>query len=153
MFMNNDFMLYPNFKMKALTFSYDDGVKEDRAFVALLNKYGLKGTFNLNSGLMAKEKRVDDKICPEEIADLYKGHEVAVHTVHHPFLEKMPESVIATEVLDDRRNLEKYVDYPVRGMAYPFGTYDERVINVLKAVGIKYSRTTEAHHNYILPTN
>jgi peptidoglycan/xylan/chitin deacetylase (PgdA/CDA1 family) len=87
--MNNDFMLYPNFKVKALTFSYDDGVKEDRPFVALLNKYGLKGTFNLNSGLMAKEKKMDDKICPEEIPDLYKGHEVAVHTVHHPFLEKI----------------------------------------------------------------
>ncbi len=152
MFMNNDFMLFPNFAKKALTFSYDDGVKEDRQFIALLNKYGLKGTFNLNSGLML-EGNDENKIKPEEIATLYEGHEVAVHTVHHPFLEKMPESVITTEVLDDRRNLEKFVNYPVRGMAYPFGTYDERVINVLKACGIKYSRTTEAHHNFILPTN
>lgn len=151
MFMNNDFMLYPDFKTKALTFSYDDGVKEDRRFVALLNEYGLKGTFNLNSGVMPEKKEEDGKIAAEEIAELYKGHEVAVHTVHHPFLEKMPPSVITVEVLDDRRNLEKYTDYPVRGMAYPFGTYNDTVIDVCRGCGIKYSRTTETHHNFILP--
>ncbi len=36
-------------KMKAVTFSYDDGVTQDQRLIALLNKYGLKCTFNLNS--------------------------------------------------------------------------------------------------------
>ena len=151
MFMNNDFMLYPGFKVKALTFSYDDGPKEDRHFIELLNKYGLKGTFNLNSGLMPEKKNENDRVSLEEINSLYEGHEVAVHTVHHPFLEKMPSSVVVTEVLDDRRNLEKHLDYVVRGMAYPFGTYNDKVIEACKNCGIKYSRTTEAHHNFILP--
>ena len=44
--------LYPGGKPKAFNISYDDGVLQDVRFVALLNKYGLKGTFNLNSGLM-----------------------------------------------------------------------------------------------------
>ena len=132
MFMNNDFMLYPNFKTKALTFSYDDGPKEDRHFFELLNKYGLKGTFNLNSVFMPQMKDLNDRFSIEEISTLYKGHEVAVHTVHHPFLEKMPASVVVTEVLDDRRNLEKELDYPVRGMAYPFGTYNDTVIEACK---------------------
>ncbi len=153
MFMNNDFMLYPGFKTKALTFSYDDGPKEDRHFIDLLNKYSLKGTFNLNSGLMPEKKDLNDRVAIEEISQLYKGHEVAVHTEHHPFLEKMILSVVTTEILNDRRNLEKYVDYPVRGMAYPFGTYDERVIESCRACGIKYSRTTEAHHKFTLPTS
>ena len=152
MFMNNDFMLYPGFKVKALTFSYDDGPKEDRHFIELLNKYNLKGTFNLNSGLMPENKDENDRVSLEEISSLYEGHEVAVHTVNHPFLEKMPTSVVTTEILDDRHNLEKYVSYPVRGMAYPFGTYDKHVFEACRACGIKYSRTTEAHHNYILPT-
>lgn len=150
--MNNDFMLFPDFKLKALTFSYDDGPKEDRHFIELLNKYGLKGTFNLNSGFMPEKKDENERVALEEIHDLYNGHEVAVHTVHHPFLEKMPTSVVTTEILEDRRNLEKYVDYPVFGMAYPFGTYDKHVFDACRACGIKYSRTTEAHHNYILPT-
>ena len=37
-------------KMKALTFSYDDGVLQDRRLIEIFNKYGLKATFNLNSG-------------------------------------------------------------------------------------------------------
>ena len=39
-----------NGKMKALTFSYDDGVTQDIRFIEILNKYNLKCTFNINSG-------------------------------------------------------------------------------------------------------
>jgi hypothetical protein len=44
-----------NGKKKALTFSYDDGVTQDIRMTGLLNRYGLKGTFNLNSELLGKE--------------------------------------------------------------------------------------------------
>lgn len=49
------FLLYPNGKKKAFNVTYDDGVLQDIRFVDLLNKYHLKGTFNLNSGLMEDE--------------------------------------------------------------------------------------------------
>ena len=41
-------------KMKAVTFSYDDGVTQDIRLLEILNKYGLKSTFNINSGLLGK---------------------------------------------------------------------------------------------------
>ena len=41
-------------KMKAVTFSYDDGVTQDIRLVELLNKYGLKATFNINSGFLGQ---------------------------------------------------------------------------------------------------
>ena len=44
--------LYPNGKEKAFNLTYDDGIYDDYKFVELLNKYNLKGTFNLNSKLM-----------------------------------------------------------------------------------------------------
>ena len=37
-------------KHKILTFSYDDGTTQDIRLVELFNKYGMKATFNLNSG-------------------------------------------------------------------------------------------------------
>ena len=53
-------------KNKILTFSYDDGVTQDIRLVELFNKYGMKCTFNINSGLLGdenylirEEKRVD----------------------------------------------------------------------------------------------
>ena len=36
--------------MKAVTFSFDDGVLQDVRLIEMLNKYGLKATFNINSG-------------------------------------------------------------------------------------------------------
>lgn len=42
---------FPGGKFKALTMSYDDGVIDDERLVNIFNKYGIKGTFNINSGL------------------------------------------------------------------------------------------------------
>ena len=38
-----------NGKKKAITFSFDDGVAQDIRVIEILDKYGLKATFNLNS--------------------------------------------------------------------------------------------------------
>ena len=42
---------FPGGKHKVLTMSYDDGRLEDRRLVELFNRYGIRGTFNLNGGL------------------------------------------------------------------------------------------------------
>ena len=46
------FMRYPGGKPKAVTLSYDDGVIQDIRMAQVLDKYGLKCTFNLCSGLI-----------------------------------------------------------------------------------------------------
>lgn len=151
--MNNDIILFPQGKTKALTFSYDDGEKQDIRLCQLFNKYNLKGTFNLNSGFMPKEPSEESsKVALSQIPEVYAGHEVAVHTAHHPFLEKMTTSEMAVEILEDKRTLEKYTGYVVRGMAYPFGTYSDDVIRVARDLGIKYSRGVHSHHGFALPT-
>ncbi|MFA7637396.1 MAG: polysaccharide deacetylase family protein [Monoglobales bacterium] len=99
------FLRFPGGKGKAVTFSYDDGVKKDIRFSEILKKYNLKGTFNLNSLTL----RGEHGITKEEVADyiLSKGHEVAVHRYIH-----RGEGVIRPiegirEVLDCRIELEK----------------------------------------------
>lgn len=138
--------MFPGGKRIAVTTSWDDGTIHDRRVVAGLNEYGLKGTFNLNSGKLIRagvgqSGQWHNYIAASDVAALYAGHEVAVHTVTHPWLEKLDRTQIATEVLEDRKALEELVGYPVRGMAYPFGTYNAEVLEVLRAVGIVYSRT------------
>jgi len=150
--MTNFFMTYPNWKEKALTFSYDDGNIKDRDLVELFNKHGVKGTFNLNSDKFF-ENGADYNISNKEIAELYKGHEVAVHTVTHPRLELLPKSQTAREILQDKEALENYSGTIVRGMAYPFGTFNDDVVDVAKTCGIVYSRTVEAHRSFKVPTD
>jgi len=130
---------FPGGKRIAVTTSFDDGVIEDRRVIAAFNEWGLKGTFNLNSGAFGRPANV----AASEVASLYRGHEVAVHTVTHPHLPKLDPAQIAREVLDDRIALEDLVGYPVRGMAYPYGTYNKMVIDCLRQLGIVYARTTE----------
>ena len=35
---------------KYFTLSFDDGLEQDKKVLELMKKYGLRGTFNLNSG-------------------------------------------------------------------------------------------------------
>lgn len=141
--------LFPDGKSKALTMSYDDGQIFDRRLVSIFNEYGIKGTFFLNSGVLGK----DPFILPDEVASLYKGHEVAIHTKTHPFLDTLPIESIVEEIIEDRKNLESLVGYPVKGMSYPFGVYNQEIANLLPALGIEYSRTVESTHNFSLPGN
>lgn len=136
---------FPGNKRFAMTFSWDDGVVEDRRVVAFFNEHGLKGTFNLNAGTLRRDGKpaTEGRLDASEIAELYAGHEVAIHTYTHPWLQMLDASQIALEVLEDRKALEDLVGYPVRGMAYPFGAYSPKVIEVLKALGVVYSRSTQ----------
>lgn len=146
-------------KMKAITFSYDDGVTQDRKLVDLFNKYGLKSTFNLNSELLGLENTLvregvtinHTKVKKEEVKQLYQGHEVAVHTLTHPNLTELDESGIIHQVEEDRKNLESLVGYEVVGMAYPGGGVNNNafVADVIKKhTSIRYSRTTTSTGNF-----
>ncbi|MCQ2396292.1 MAG: polysaccharide deacetylase family protein [Lentisphaeria bacterium] len=148
--LNNITWLYPQGKSRAVTFSYDDGQIYDREVIKRLNRYGMKGTFNLCTAYASNEANVRH-LRLEEFAELYKGHEVAVHCPHHPFLDRCNKGQVLAEVMEDRRILEKLVGYPVTGMAYPFGTWNEMVIDELKAAGIVYSRSVASTGRFNLP--
>ncbi len=135
---------------KAFTLSYDDGVVQDVRLIRLLDKYGLKCTFNLNSELLGKGGFVQNgqivhyKIRPEDVKELYQNHEVAVHTLTHAFLPAATEEEIVRQVEQDRINLEALTGKPVVGMAYPCGgkNCDERVADIIRRrTGVKYART------------
>lgn len=152
-------MLFKDGKRKALTFSYDDGTIHDRKLVSLMNRYGMKGTFNLNSGLLGRQEHQDiegkdmdySRINEEEVKTLYAGHEVASHTLTHPSLTGLPSHMGAAEVLQDRHNLETLTGELVRGFAYPYGTYNEQVEEILETCGIAYARTVYSTKSFELP--
>lgn len=147
-------------KLKALTFSFDDGVTQDRRLAALFNQYGLRCTFNINSDLLGKpgELRVagytvsHNKVLPEEVAQLYAGHEVAVHTLTHPRLPEIDdEEEIVRQVDGDRLALEGLTGGPVVGMAYPCGgvNNDDRVAEIIgRRTPIRYARTITSSFSF-----
>ena len=152
-------------KMKALTFSYDDGVLQDRRLIEIFNKYGLKATFNLNSGLLGGKGalirdgvQVDhNKFEAADIRHAYEGHEVAAHTKKHPFLPGIvDEDEIVRQVEEDRLALSEVVGYEVVGFAYPGGgiNHDKRVADIIRRrTGVKYCRTTDSTHSFAPQTD
>lgn len=138
---------FPGGKHKVLTMSYDDGKQEDRRLVEIFNKHGIKGTFNVNSGLKDDPVRIPQ----EEYRELYKGHEVACHTVSHPTIERCPLPSVAEEVLEDRKALEAIMGYPVRGLAYPNGSYSKEICDMLPLLGIRYGRIVGNSDNFAMP--
>ena len=143
------FGFYPGGKKKALTMSYDDGQVHDRKLVEIFNKYGIRGTFHLVSGWFDREGFLKSS----EIRDLFKGHEISAHTLNHPYLTILPGDMVATEVLEDRKNLEELAGYPVRGMSYPYGAYSQELTEILPFLGIEYCRTVNSHNGFQLPDN
>ncbi len=155
------FMRFPEGKKKALTLSYDDGVDQDIRLIEIMKANGLKGTFNINSGWYPEEghvfpagqvhRRMTKKTCQELY--LPNGMEVAAHGLSHPFLEKLPVNNCTYEVMMDRMNLEQDFGVIVRGMAYPYGTYNDEVVKSLEACGIAYCRTVENTRSFPIPTD
>ncbi len=153
-------------KLKAITFSYDDGVTQDIKLIDLLNKYNLKCTFNLNSELfglpstliMGNNQRISqNRIHQNDVKHIYDGHEVAVHTLTHLNLTKLDEKEIIRQVEKDRETLSDLVGYDVIGMAYPGDggvSNDDRVAEIIKNnTGIKYCRTGINTYNFEPQTN
>ncbi len=143
------YLRFPGGKFKAVTLSYDDGVKQDIRFAEILDKYGIKCTFNINSNSLYSNS--ESKITAQEMkTHLYdKGHEIAVHGKHHVALGNPSPSLGIRDVLDCRQELEDALDTIIRGMAYPDtgirticnGNSYDNIRHYLKDLGIVYART------------
>lgn len=155
------FMRFPGGKSRAFTLSYDDGFEPDVRLVEILKRFGLKGTFNLNSGIygadytiysMGKTYRRLDK---DSVTKLFaeSDMEVAVHGYTHADMKQLPPSLCTMEVVNDRINLERQFHKIVRGMAYADGKFDEDIISCLKSCGIAYARTTISTGDFRLPSD
>lgn len=147
-------LTYPNWKRKALTFSYDDAHAADRRLVEIFNRYGMRGTFNVNSKGRLKvipadiqrdsEGRPQCNVTQEELPSLYKGHEIALHGAQHETYSSVPWPVVLQDISRDKEALEGILNQPVRGFAYPCGASSKTTESdtILSAFDVAYARLT-----------
>ena len=150
-------MRFPEGRAKVFTMSYDDGVYQDIRLVEIMNKNGLKGAFNINSGAISKTDATKgyERLSVKQIQELYipNGHEIALHTHTHPTLVDLPSENIAFEYIKDKEILEEITGGIIRGSAYPNSRYNEKVLTVLKSCGIAYARGGEETKSFELPSD
>lgn len=140
------FLRFPGGKPKAVTFSYDDGSKYDIKFLEIVNKYNLKGTFNLVGSVLNDEWHITTDFARDNI--LGKGHEIANHGYNHRALNMVRTIEGVRDTLDSRLCLEKEFDIIIRGMAFPDRSVNKfiqpetykRVKSYLEELDIAYAR-------------
>ena len=156
---NRIFMRFPSFRDKALTLSYDDGVRQDKRLISIMDKNGIKGTFNINGGLFnaTRDSETIGRMTKEEAIELYKDsvHEVAIHGYKHLSWGVCDSAVVVNDIIKDRVELEKIFDSVIMGMAYPNGTANctEKTVEILKNCNVKYGRTTVSSLGFDVPTD
>ena len=153
-----DTLLFPGGKKKAFTISYDDGVLQDIRLLELCHKYGIKGTFNINYGVMGYETPPGwpmsiSRVKKEDIKNTYEGQEIGGHCLYHSDLTSLGSPAAMYEILEDKRGLEEIAGKPLEMFAYPFGLYNEEVKGMLKTAGYKGARTVTSTHSFALPND
>lgn len=117
-------LFYPQWKDRAVTFSYDDGQIFDRRLVDIFNKYNLKATFHLNSGTLDTEGFIKT----QELKSLYQGHEIACHGVAHEYPTHLSQERLVQEFYQDRCSLERETGRIIR--SFLFSMYGDTALSL-----------------------
>ena len=151
-------VLFPNGLKKAFTLSYDDGCYDDIRLIELMSSLGIKGTFNIGTELFRPEGTEPQGPWPRMTlseAEHYKceGIEVAVHGIRHRDFTKITEPELIYEIVSDKHNIETMFKTVIRGSAYPYGSFNDLSVEILKRSGIKYCRTVWSDYSMNMPTD
>ena len=144
-------------KRKIFLLSFDDGTVWDGRLVALLNRYGIKGTFNLNSGLEGFVWHFEETFpvrrqILSEIGDQYAGHEIASHSLHHHRLDTLTPPQLRREVEEDAARLKAVFGLEEIGFGVPFTVCNEREVKILRKL-VRYIRLSEFSDSFALPAD
>jgi len=142
---------------KIFILSFDDGTVYDKRFVELLNKYGIRATFNLNSGLEDFVWNYEDRFpIRRQVLDgtqeQYRGHEVASHSLHHHWLNTLTPPQLQREVEEDTAAIKALFGLSEIGFGVPFTACGEREIQIIRKF-VRYIRLSEFSDSFALPAD
>lgn len=134
--------------------TFDDG-RESQYLNAfpLLQKYNFKAIFYVFTNAIDRENYLTWKQL-KELRD--GGMEIGDHTRYHWYLTKQTPEILQKEIIDTKKLLEDKLNIEVLSLAYPFGLYNDEVINYVTQGKFNYARslkhTTEISNSnrYIL---
>ncbi len=140
---------------KTILFSFDDGSIYDGRLVELLNRYGFRGTFHLNSGLEDFVWYYEDRFPVRRqvlsgTVEQYRGHEIASHSLHHHRLDALTPPQLRREVEEDCQTLKTIFGVTELGFGVPFTACGEREIRILRKL-VSYIRLSEFARDFSLP--
>ncbi len=152
-------MNWQNKYNRAVTFSYDDGNEQDIRLITILERYRLKATFHVNTGLNYDNATWQygdltvHRLNLDTAVDVYRNHEVAVHGQMHLNWTELSQAELKAEIEENIHDITRIFGYTPIGLSYPYGAYNDEVINIVTQYGMQYGRGTTSSHSFKIPDN
>ena len=138
---------------KVMAITFDDGfVSNLESAVPVMKEFGCRAINYLVADRIGKtsdweaaeggEARplMDESQIREWISS---GNWIGAHTCTHPRLSRIPRDRAREEIGASKKKLEDRFGKPVEHFAYPFGDYDDTVVDLVRAAGFKTAGTMD----------
>ena len=142
-----------NLPVKSIAITIDDGYEDNfiNAF-PILKKYNFKATifpvvnrFNhkwaTDKDLLQESEELNNEnmLSIQQINTMLESNliEIGSHTLNHLDLTTLPNEKLKDEISTSKDELEKNHNIKCTSIVYPFGYYNENVINMVKSCGYK----------------
>ncbi len=128
---------------RSIAIIFDDGLKSNLLASEILTEYNLNATFFICSGTLTGESITDvygnkNYLSREDIKVISeRGFEIGSHSISHLDLTLLSESDLRNELTKSKEELENVINHPVTSLSFPYGIWNESVVDVAKEVGYK----------------
>lgn len=135
--------------------TFDDGYRDnyDNAY-PILQKYDFKATVFVVTSFLGKYPNYMTWDQAREMDA--NGISIESHTVDHKSMTDLTDDQLRTELVNSKKKAEQELGHPVDYMAYPTGTYNLHIAQLVKEAGykaaftIKYGNVDKASNIYAL---
>jgi peptidoglycan/xylan/chitin deacetylase (PgdA/CDA1 family) len=124
---------------KPIIISFDDGWEEQfsTAF-PIMTRYGLSATFFVYTQPLDHTQYMT---WAQVQALATGGMDIQSHSITHPHLRTMAPDAAFKEIADSKATLEKRLGKPVVAFCYPFGEYNNAIVEMVKRAGYESAVT------------
>lgn len=118
---------------KPVVITFDDGYLDNfQNAYPILKRHGMVGTFFIITDMLWTQ----DRLTPENIVEMEQGGmSFGSHSVTHRALGELDQATVYDELVNSKAVLESVLGKKVDAIAYPRGSYNERVVQIAKNVG------------------
>ena len=129
------------FAPKSVILTFDDGYRDFYTDVfPILKKYQVKAVAFVVPNFLGSPNNLDTWM----LSEIAKSGlvEIGAHTMNHSYLTGLPLKRVKYEVMESKKYLEDRLGIKVSSFAYPYGAFDNTIIDVVKRAGFRAAVTT-----------
>ena len=147
-------------KEKTLAVTFDDGYKDNLLLAApVLRNHGFKMTIFISPCLLGKVKTKRswqkwEYLSKSDVKELASnGYSIGSHSLEHKNLKELKPDEAVREITESKKLLEEIINKEVCGFSFPYGLYNNRLLDVTKKAGYQFACSTVSGINSALDGN